>query len=92
MDRESICKVIINLNLTSEAILLSMMTFFFLIKIYLTDFTFIYSLGKLTTVMGLSDIAVINTDDATLIVPRDRVEEIKTIVSMVKQKGRDDLL
>jgi mannose-1-phosphate guanylyltransferase len=52
----------------------------------------IYSLGKLTTVMGLSDIAVINTDDATLIVPRDRVEEIKTIVSMVRQKGRDDLL
>ena len=52
----------------------------------------IYSLGKLTTVMGLSDIAVINTDDATLIVPRDRVEEIKTIVSMVKQEGRDDLL
>ena len=52
----------------------------------------IYSLDKLTTVMGLSDIAVINTDDATLIVPRDRVEEIKTIVSMVKQKGRDDLL
>ena len=52
----------------------------------------IHSNGKLTTVLGLSDIAVINTDDATLVIPRERVEEIRKIVSHIEEKGKENFL
>ena len=52
----------------------------------------IHSNGKMTTLLGLSDIAVINTDDVTLVIPRERVEEIKIIVSMLEKSGKEKLL
>ena len=52
----------------------------------------IHSNRKLTAVLGLSDIAVINTDDATLVIPRDRVEEIRKIVSYMEENGKESLL
>ncbi len=52
----------------------------------------IHSNGKLTTILGLNDIAVINTDDATLVIPRDRVEEIREVVSALEHAGKEDLL
>lgn len=52
----------------------------------------VHSNGRLTAVMGLDDVAVINTEDATLVVPRDRVEEIKRVVSILEKSGRDTLL
>ncbi|MBH31148.1 MAG: mannose-1-phosphate guanylyltransferase [Candidatus Marinimicrobia bacterium] len=52
----------------------------------------IHSNGKLTTVLGLSDIAVINTEDAILVIPQQRVEEIREIVSQLEEKGKENLL
>lgn len=52
----------------------------------------IHSKGKLTSILGLSDIVVVNTEDSTLIIPRERVEEIKTIISIIEKDGKVDLL
>ncbi len=52
----------------------------------------IYSTDKLTAVVGLDNVAVVNTPDATLVVSRDRAEEIKKVVDLLKKEGRDELL
>ncbi len=52
----------------------------------------IHSNSKLTAVIGLKNIVVVNTDDATLVVSRDRVEEVKKIVTLLKKSGRDEVL
>lgn len=54
--------------------------------------TMIYSPHKLVGIIGLEDLIVIETDDALLICPRDRSEEVKRIVGVLITKGRDDLL
>ena len=52
----------------------------------------IQSNGKFTAVLGLSDLVVVNTDDATLIVPRDKVEDVKDLVSFLKKDGQNNLI
>ena len=41
---------------------------------------FIQSNGKFTAVIDLDDLVVVNTDDATLVVPRNKVEKVKELV------------
>ena len=52
----------------------------------------IQSNGKFTAVLGLSDLVVVNTDDATLIVPRDKVEDVKDLVAFLKKDGQSNLI
>lgn len=52
----------------------------------------IHSNSKMTAIVGMENIVVVNTDDATLILPRDRVEEVKKIVNLLQKSGSDDLL
>ena len=52
----------------------------------------IQSNGKFTAVLGLSDLVVVNTDDATLIVPRDKVEDVKDLVTFLKENGQSNLI
>ena len=53
---------------------------------------FIQSNEKFTAVIGLDNIVVVNTNDATLIVPRDKVEKVKDLVSWLNKKNLKDLL
>ncbi|MDX1916919.1 MAG: mannose-1-phosphate guanylyltransferase/mannose-6-phosphate isomerase [Rickettsiaceae bacterium] len=53
---------------------------------------YIYSPHKLTVVSGLSDLVVINTLDALLVTSRDQSEEIKNIVSLLRQNGRTEAI
>jgi len=53
---------------------------------------FIQSPGHFTAILGFDDIVVINTKDATLVVPRNRVEEVKTLVDILEKQKRQDLL
>ncbi len=53
---------------------------------------FIQSEGRLTTVVGLDNIVVVNTEDATLVIPKDRVEDVKDLVSYIKKLNRKELL
>jgi len=52
----------------------------------------IYSPDRLIATIGLDDIIVIDTPDATLICPRSRSEDVKKVVEELKAHGRRDLL
>jgi mannose-1-phosphate guanylyltransferase/mannose-6-phosphate isomerase len=49
---------------------------------------YVYSESRLVATVGLKDHVVVETKDAVLVVPRDRVQDVKTIVSRLKQSGR----
>jgi mannose-1-phosphate guanylyltransferase len=51
----------------------------------------IHSKNHLIATLGLHDIAIIHTEDATLIVPKNRIEELKKLIDPLK-KHRKDLL
>lgn len=52
----------------------------------------IYSPNRLIATIGLEDIIVIDTPDATLICPKSRSQDVKKIVEELKTRGRHDLL
>jgi mannose-1-phosphate guanylyltransferase len=52
----------------------------------------IHSRGRFTAVVGADDLIVINTDDATLVVPKNKVEEVKQLVELLKSNGQNDLI
>lgn len=52
----------------------------------------VHSNGRLTAMIGVDDLVVINTDDATLIVSRDRVEDVKEVVKRLHKSGQTDIL
>jgi len=42
------------------------------------------------TLLGIRDLIVVTTPDAVLVVPRERAEEVKRLVSLLKQAGRSE--
>lgn len=54
--------------------------------------TFIRSDGPLIAAVGLKDIIIIGTEDAILALPADRAQDVKKIVSELKERKRMDLL
>ena len=40
----------------------------------------------------MNDIVVVNTPDVTLVIPRDKVENVKELVDFLEKNNRDDLL
>ncbi len=52
----------------------------------------VHSKGRFTAVVGADNMVVINTKDATLVVPQDRVEEVKQLVEKLRNKGREEVL
>lgn len=42
--------------------------------------------------IGMDDAIVVDTDDAVLVAPRDRAQEVKAVVEELKARGRDDLV
>jgi len=53
---------------------------------------YIYSPEKLTAVIGLADILVVNTPNATLICPFDRAQDVKEVVEKLEKDKRDEYL
>jgi mannose-1-phosphate guanylyltransferase len=47
---------------------------------------------KFTAVIGLDNIVVINTEDATLIVDKNKVEKVKDLVEFLKKSNKKDLI
>jgi mannose-1-phosphate guanylyltransferase len=43
-------------------------------------------------VLGVKDLVVVRTGDAVLVVPRERAQEIRRVVSELEERGRDELL
>ncbi len=57
-----------------------------------THGAFIYSPHRLIATIGLDDIIVIDTPDATLICPKSRAEDVKRVVDELKARGHHHLL
>ncbi len=56
-----------------------------------TDNCYLYSSGRLVTAVGLSNCVVIETSDAILVAPRDRVQDVKKLVNKMKDAGREEV-
>ena len=52
----------------------------------------IQSTGQFTAVIGADNLVVVNTEDAILVVSREKVEEVKALVNYLEKKKRKDLL
>jgi mannose-1-phosphate guanylyltransferase/mannose-6-phosphate isomerase len=52
----------------------------------------VHSDGRLVALVGVSDLVVVSTEDAILVCPRDRVQDVKLLVAELKRRGRDDLV
>lgn len=50
------------------------------------------SKGPYLAAVGLRDMAVVATDDATLVLPLDRSQDVRQVVAAVQSAGRHDLL
>ena len=55
-----------------------------------THNSFIHAQSKLVAVVGAHDLVVVETDDAVMISPKDRVQEVKEIVTQLKALGRSE--
>lgn len=53
-----------------------------------TQNSFIHSGNKLVAAIGVQDMIIIETDDAVMIAPKDRVQDVKKIVARLKQEQR----
>ena len=53
---------------------------------------FIHSQDHFTAVVGLENVVIVHTDDATLVVHKDQVEEVKSMVDLIAESNREDLL
>ncbi|MBU0529729.1 NTP transferase domain-containing protein [bacterium] len=53
---------------------------------------FIQSNNRLTAIVGLDNIVVVNTNDATLVISKEHVEDIKKLVEHIKKQNRKELL
>jgi len=50
------------------------------------------SSGRMVVVVGMTDVVVVDTLDAVLVTSRDRAQEVKDVVELLKREGRADLV
>lgn len=55
-----------------------------------TKNSYIFSENKLVAVIGAEDLVVVETKDAVMISPKNRVQEVKEIVEQLKKQGRSE--
>ncbi|MFI5839897.1 mannose-1-phosphate guanylyltransferase [Catenuloplanes sp. NPDC051500] len=48
--------------------------------------------GRLVAALGVRDLIVVDTDDAVLVCPRDRAQDVKQLVDELKQRGEHTLV
>ncbi|MDP9799477.1 mannose-1-phosphate guanylyltransferase [Catenuloplanes nepalensis] len=48
--------------------------------------------GRLVAALGVRDLIVVDTDDAVLVCPRDRAQDVKQLVDELKQRGEHALV
>ncbi|MBW9209493.1 mannose-1-phosphate guanylyltransferase [Mumia sp. zg.B21] len=48
--------------------------------------------GRTVSVLGIDDVVVVDTPDAVLVTTRARAQQVKTLVEMWREAGREDLL
>lgn len=53
---------------------------------------YVYAPGKAVALVGVSDLVVVETDDALLITTRERSQDVGKVVAELKRTGREDLV
>jgi mannose-1-phosphate guanylyltransferase len=56
------------------------------------DSVIVSTTGRVIAVVGLHDVVVVDTDDATLVCARSRAQEVKQVVEELRERGRTDRL
>lgn len=54
--------------------------------------SYLYAESRLVAVVGLENHVVVETKDAVLVAPRDRVQDVKSLVARIKSSGRSEHL
>ncbi|PMO79415.1 mannose-1-phosphate guanylyltransferase/mannose-6-phosphate isomerase [Vibrio breoganii] len=57
-----------------------------------TTDSYIYSQNKLVSTVGVRNLVVVETKDAILVADKDKVQDVKSIVNALKDKGRSEAL
>lgn len=52
----------------------------------------VFSDKKFTALIGIQDLVVIDSEDALLVCPRDRVQDVRSVVEELKKRGRTELI
>jgi mannose-1-phosphate guanylyltransferase len=47
--------------------------------------------GRTVAVLGMNDIVVVDTPDAVLVTTRERAQDVKALIDLLKASGRADL-
>lgn len=53
--------------------------------------TIVYSTDRLVATLGVKDLIVVDTSDATLVLPKDRVQDVRQIVDALKAMGAPEV-
>jgi mannose-1-phosphate guanylyltransferase / mannose-6-phosphate isomerase len=51
---------------------------------------YVHSTSRLVAAVGMDDHIIVETKDAVLVAPKDRVQDVKDLVGMIKQSGRSE--
>jgi len=57
-----------------------------------TESCLIHTNGRLVATIGLHDMIVVDTEDALLVLPRTRAQDVSTLVKVLREKGFDGYL
>ena len=57
-----------------------------------TQNSVVYSDEKLVTAVGIKDLIVVSTEDAVMVCPKDRAQDVKNIVEELKEQKKDSYL
>ena len=55
-----------------------------------TSNSFLYAQNKLVAAVGVQGLVVVETDDAVMVAPKDRVQEVKEVVAQLKKLNRSE--
>jgi len=53
---------------------------------------FIHSQDHFTAVVGLENVVIVHTDDVTLVIHKDKVEEVKSMVGLIAESNQENFL
>lgn len=54
--------------------------------------TIVYSTDRLVATLGVEDLIVVDTSDATLVLPKDRAQDVRLVVEALKAAGAPELV
>jgi mannose-1-phosphate guanylyltransferase/mannose-6-phosphate isomerase len=60
------------------------------VLVYDTHDCYVHSTSRLVAAVGMDDHIIVETKDAVLVAPKERVQDVKGLVAMIKKSGRSE--